>query len=208
MKPFKLIPLAALLALPAFAQDHALSVLVPHVYTQKYHMGGMTIETGNPTNLGLRYAHTFATVSKAGDARIAFEASVVKPCSKPEVSIPGPGRIGTYTHEYMALGFSSTWTKVLDFGIAAELRHESSKVEIDSLGPTGANFTTTRYRPWATARVGYTLPVGKAFKPFVTAEYSLPLTNSGTTHPTDPYTFYGNLRGPKSAFTVSGGLRF
>nr|WP_320132509.1 hypothetical protein [uncultured Holophaga sp.] len=211
MKKSTLISLVAVAAIPAMAQNQSLSILVPHVYTQDYNLGGSAdLATGNPTDLGLRYAHTLTTLPKLGGARIDFEATVVNACSKPAVTIMGE-KLGTYTYEYMALGASSTWTRVLDFGFAAELRHETSSTQV-SASPVSMKASTTRYRPWATARVGYTCPRASAIRPFIALEYSLPIITTGSRNITNEYQLYslmyGGLQGPKAQLTFTLGGRF
>ncbi|MBP1626527.1 MAG: hypothetical protein H6Q00_1002 [Holophagaceae bacterium] len=212
MKKSTLLPILTLAALPAFSQDQSLSLLATHIYTQTYSYSGTDFSTGNPTDLGLRYGRTLATFPKLGGARLDLEGTIVKACGKPTISFGGVSQPGvTYTHEYMALGASATWTKVVDFGAAVELRHETSTINLPDayahmMGVAEASYSTTRFRPWATARVGYTYPSG-SIKPFVTLEYSLPLTTVDS--PSNPNGFQaGGLKGPKANLTFTMGGRF
>jgi hypothetical protein len=123
---------------------------------------------------------------------------------------PNPSLKIQYRHEYMGLGLSMAWTKVVDFGVALEVRHEGNALRLEGSG-AGVEIGSDVTRPWLSLRGGYTFPVAST-KLFVGVEYNLPLAKKelDITPAMGPFSEFiiAQDLNPKSQISLNLGVRF
>lgn len=204
------LPLLALCAaLPAMAQSQDLSLMVSQFTPRDFTTSGETFSTDKPVGYGLRYAHD---LTRLWGGRLAFEGSWMlrtsdKAIKRNGVDFPGLG----YRHEYMGLGASMTWTRVVDFGGGLELRHEGNDLRYEAPGGPGLETTRDFTRLWLSARIGYTFQA-VAVKPHIGLEVAAPLAKKTDENIASYGSFGEALLGqdlnPKLQVSLVGGFRF
>lgn len=217
MKQTMILAVLALCALPALAQSQSVSLIYSQLQTRSYTADSVyppyKYSTDKPTSLGLRYTHDITSFRNLGDARLAFEGTWVRESGKENIKASAPfvppAAKWEYTHEYMGLGLSMLWTKVLDFGAALELRHETITEHKKNFIFDTFTASKSFNRPWLSLRTGYTFNMDPV-KPFVAFEYNLPLSKK--TRSLKTYSMYNadmasNLN-PKSQMILNAGIRF
>lgn len=205
-----LLALVALSGLALSAQEHGVSVLYtlskPSDFNDQATIGH--IETDTYKGLGLRYSQT---VGKAfGGARVDFEGTWKLRTSGSDLKVDGvnPNTASTtYTlhQESMGLGLAATWTQVVDFGVALDIRQDNTLFKMKANTGQQVLFGSAVVRPWLGLRVGYTVPTGSV-KPTFGLEYGLPLSKQegGFTSEAD---IPSHLR-PKNELSLTAGIRF
>jgi len=220
MKTPLILPALVLCAIPALAQSQGVSLLysqmTPRSFVISDGKGEGKFTTGKATSFGLRYSHDITSLPALGGARLGFEGTWMRESGKEDIKVSGEDLAGpgnfTYRHEYMGLGLSMMWTKVLDLGGALELRHESNVQNIKVMDEMVVKATRSFTRPWLSLRAGYTFHTSSV-QPFVALEYSIPLVKK-TSHISslDEFeVFSGSIAGnlnPKSQLTLNAGIRF
>ncbi len=207
-KAIFLAPLA-LCALPAMAQGRSVSLLYSQITSRDVNAEGDVLSVDKSKGLALRYSQDILTLSPLGDARLAFEGTWMPKTGGQDLLVDGQlfgGGKGSlhYRHEYMGLGLSLAWTKVVDFGAALELRHEGNALQVEQ-GGKGGVYGQDLTRPWLSLRGGYTFQTGK-MKPFLGVEFNLPLAKKETAMVSE-LDIAQNLN-PKSQISLNAGLRF
>jgi hypothetical protein len=200
------IALLACSGLSLAAQDHAVSLLYTMSQPNDYTQEGTHFETDTYKGLGLRYSQT---VAKAYGARLDFEGTWKLRTSGSDLKVGGmtyPSSMYAMRQESMGLGLSATWTRVIDYGVALDLRHENTSLRVESSGDGQINFDQTTVRPWLGFRLGYTFAT-KPVKPFLGVEYGIPLAKHEGGTLFAEFNLAQKLR-PKSELSITVGLRF
>lgn len=191
------------------AQDHAVALRYATLKPESFTQGSQRLTTDDYKGYGLRYGQT---VARVWDARLDVEGTWQIRTSGADIFVNGvnansPTQTLEMSHESMGLGASLTWTKVVDFGGALEVRHEDTTLKITSPAGDYGRLAYGVTRPWFSARVGYTFATA-ALRPFVALEYALPLSkNSGGDNLSFGYDVARKLM-PKDELAFSAGLRF
>jgi len=214
MKKGLILSSLALCALPALAQSQNVSLLYTQLTSRDLTLEGSVFSADKSSGYALRYGHDIAKFSQLGDARLAFEGTWMPRTSGEDIKADGEPLSSSmtikYRHEYMGLGLSMTWTKIVDFGLALEARHEGNALRVEGPGASveiGSDVT----RPWISLRGGYSFPVANT-KLFIGLEYNLPLAKkeveiNAAMGPFSEFMIAQNLN-PKSQLTLNAGVRF
>lgn len=221
---------AALLALPALAQDHRVSLVFDQTTHEEttFSTGGpaTTLSTDKTTAIGLRYG---STVAHFWNGTLEFEGTIRPRSNDKYLKTNGvevsPANTGgpsiKMSDEYLGLGVGMRWTQVVDYGFMLEARHEASNLTLED---PSQNFSYTQRtsvtRPWLSLHVGYTFPVQAPVKPFVNLAYGFALAKKGTDNgqlqglSSSSYSqnfvidFYSRSVLPKSEIALEAGIRF
>ncbi|HET6330993.1 MAG TPA: hypothetical protein VFF76_09415 [Holophagaceae bacterium] len=210
----RFLPLAlAALALPALAQDRAVSLFfdkAPGVDGTLTQSGTDThLKPGDFSGLGIKFG---AAVAKWGPATLEFNASYrFKSKETLAITPASPGSDYQYEWGYVSAGADVNFTNVVDFGGGLDLRAQQSTLIVNS-GSSGEKIGINHLSPWIRLHVGYTfntVPV----KPFVALEgaWDLSPNDNHYTVPTggtvDINKAYG-VGNPKSEWSLQVGIRF
>jgi len=88
----------------------------------------------------------------------------------------GTSRVGTLSHESVALGGEASWCGPVEVGGGLQFRHERMTLTPDAKGTVATRATTTR--PWLTSHVGKTWKTAEGHRPFLRGTLSVSLDNS------------------------------
>lgn len=213
MKAPVMLSALAIMALPVMAQSQSISLIYTQLTPRDTTVDTFNLSADKVSSFGLRYSHDLVSLPKLGDARLAAEGTLLKKTSEKDIEgLPIPAGLFKYSYEYMGLGVSMMWTKVVDFGAVLDVRHESCTQKLTGLAPFELGGSKTFYRPWLSARVGYTF-LTNVVKPFVSLEYSVPLIKKADDigHLSEASLYGGEIAGsmnPKSQITLAAGVRF
>jgi len=166
---------AALLALPAMAQQSA-SLIFDQVTHNDTTLGaGFDLSTDKTTGFGVRYGFD---ATHLGATTLTFEATYRPRGSEKDIKQNGVSASSGTTsikmsEEYLGVGIGARWTQVVDFGATLELRQESMDLDYTTSGSSSTARTATT-RPWLGVNVGYTFQAAPV-KPFVALSYRFAL---------------------------------
>ena len=214
MKKSIVLSVLALCALPAMAQSQSASLIYTQLTSRNFLVEGSTFTADKSKGFALRYGHDIMSFPQLGDARLAFEGSWLPKTGGQDLKINGAtspsGMTLEFRHEYMGLGLSMAWTKVVDLGVALELRHEGNALHIQAPG-VRIDLGNDATRPWLSLRGGYTFAMAK-MKPSVGLEFNLPLAKKEVAINTAigelAYTMIAQDLNPKSQISLIAGFRF
>ena len=207
---------AALLALPAMAQQSASLVFNQVTHNDTTLGAGFDLSTDKTTGFGVRYGFDVAHI---GVTTLAFETTYRPRSSGKDLKangtpISGSGNSVKMSEEYLAVGLGARWTQVVDFGATLELRQESMDLDYTNSGSSSSARSATT-RPWLGVNVGYTFQAAPV-KPFVALSYRFALAkktsnNSDLTGPLAMLSqadIISRAVLPKSELQLEAGIRF
>lgn len=204
------LTIIALSGLALSAQDRGVSLLYTLSQPKDYTVpsGGSHLETDTYKGMGLRYSQT---VARAYQARFDLEGTWKLRTSGSDLKQNGVNvNSATTTYamrqESLGLGLSATWTRVVDFGAALDLRSDTTSLQLKTSAGQQVDFDQSTIRPWLGVRVGYTVPSG-SIRPSFGLEYGIPLAAHEGGDLAVSYDLGRKLR-PKSELSFTAGLRF
>jgi hypothetical protein len=148
-----------------------------------------------PTGWGVRAAYTLLDL----DVAELGAAVTYHPKAQDDLIQSGinQGKLG---NQYFAVGVQADWKFLVNLHAGLDLRSE----KITSSAANGVSDSTTLWRPWVKAGVGWAAPT-PVVSPFVRLEVAVPLTSSDSSNSTDDFR---KAMAPSLQVALYGGIRF
>lgn len=198
----KLLLVPVLAALPVFAGDLELGVLVDKQYSKAqattFVGSNVNYESISPTGLGVRVGFDVLDLKVAA---LQLNGTWHNKTTS-DLNVGGVKR-GEFDNQYWAAGAMVNWKLLVNVGAGVEYRSE--KLAWRNYQPAmtpGAD--STQGRPWARVNVGFSIPT-PIVSPFFLFEVAAPLSkNSSTSTPKD----FTEALAPQVQIGIYGGIRF
>ena len=110
-------------------------------------------------------------------------------------------KLGTYSHEYAAVGIQADWKFLLNFSVGVDMRAERLTTSVSN-----QTDSTTMVRPWAKAGFGFSIPT-PVVSPFVRLELAAPMTKESSNSTPTADNFRKSMA-PSLQVSLYGGIRF
>ena len=198
----KLLLVPVLAALPVFAGDLELGVLLDKQYSKAqastFVGSNVNYESISPTGLGVRVGFDVLDLKVAA---LQLNGTWHNKTTS-DLNIGGVKR-GEFDNQYWAAGAMVNWKLLVNVGAGVEYRSEKLawRNYVPAL-PAGAE--STQGRPWARVNVGFSIPT-PIVSPFFLFEVAAPLSkNSSTSTPKD----FTEALAPQVQIGIYGGIRF
>jgi hypothetical protein len=149
-------------------------------------------DRASPTGFGFRYAYTFLNL----DVAELGAALTYHPKAQDDLT-QGGVNYGKLGNQYVAIGVQADWKLLMNIHAGLDLRSEK-------VTTSATSDSTTFYRPWVKAGVGYSIPT-PAVSPFVRLEVAVPLTSYDSSSSTDDFR---KAMAPSLQVALYGGIRF
>lgn len=183
---YTLLGLALVSAATLSASDHELNLLVSKQMTRDY----STIKLDQPVGLTVRYGHD---VIGLGPAQLQLQAGYHLQ-TKADMKNTGSELKNTA----YSLGLQAQWRMGVVLGVGAEVRAEKLKA---------AGFeSSTQVRPWATGRLGFSVPL-PVVQPVFGLEAAVAMTNKSSDSVSSSEDVLKRVS-PNFEVSVYGGIRF
>jgi len=199
----KLLLVPVLAALPVFAGDLELGVLVDKQYSKAqattFVGSNVNYESISPTGLGVRVGFDVLDLKVAA---LQLNGTWHNKTTS-DLNVGGVKR-GEFDNQYWAAGAMVNWKLLVNVGAGVEYRSEKLAWRGNNPALLPFNTETTQGRTWARVNVGFSIPT-PIVSPFFLLEVAAPVTKNSSTSTGKDFT---EALAPQVQIGIYGGIRF